>query len=196
MARHRAPWPEGVQEPRYAWEFARLHDARLQQKRHAEGSGERAAGPVAARRVGVGRPAVVDDAGVGELGAASRREIAAAVRAGRAEHGLSQRELAERAGLSQSAVAKLEAEVGNPSLATVVRVLAACGGRLSLERPAQPTRMSGEYVRDGQGRRLPAHLSPYRLSAPPSWWSGATDIRRWSDEPKWSFYRGWRTRPG
>ena len=47
--------------------------------------------------------------------------------------GLSQRELAERAGTSQPAVARLEQGHSSPSLATLERLLAAAGFALRLE---------------------------------------------------------------
>ena len=46
--------------------------------------------------------------------------------------GLSQRSLAARAGTSQSAIARYESGVTAPSLATLERLLAACGRQLRL----------------------------------------------------------------
>lgn len=57
----------------------------------------------------------------------------------RAQARLSQRELAERAGTSQPAVARLERGEVSPTLATLERLVAAAGYRLRLElQPAPP----------------------------------------------------------
>ena len=54
-------------------------------------------------------------------------EIGQLVTDARLRAGLSQRELAERAGTSQSAVARIEAGAVSPSLETVRRLVSACG---------------------------------------------------------------------
>lgn len=54
------------------------------------------------------------------------------LRDARRRAGLSQRELAVRAGVSQPAVARLESGRHSPSLATLERLLSACGERLVL----------------------------------------------------------------
>ena len=59
-------------------------------------------------------------------------DIAAIVRQARVEAGLSQAQLAERAGTSQPAVARLEAGEGSPSLSTVQRLVGAAGYELGL----------------------------------------------------------------
>jgi transcriptional regulator with XRE-family HTH domain len=51
--------------------------------------------------------------------------------------GLTQAELAERMGVSQSAVAKLEREEANPTVRTLERALQATGNRIEV-RPALP----------------------------------------------------------
>jgi transcriptional regulator with XRE-family HTH domain len=134
--------------------------------------------------------AAADDSAGPERRSRLRPQISAAIRAGRAERGLSQRELAEASGISQSVLSRLESEVDEPSLAAVVHALAAVGARLTVvtELPA-PSRMTGEHARDRAGRRLPAHLAPYRLAEPHSWWPGVTDARIWHDEPRWSYRR-------
>ena len=123
--------------------------------------------------------------------AAVRRSIAVALRAGRAQLSLSQRELAERARLSQSIVARLETERSDPRLSNLVAALDAIGARLVIPGVTQPTRMAGAYARDAAGRRLPAHLEPYRLERPHDWWPGTTNILMWRHEPKWSYRRRW-----
>lgn len=68
----------------------------------------------------------------------------------RAQAGLSQRELAERAATSQPAVARLERGEVSPTLATLERLVAAAGFRLRLELepelPADP--VIAVYKRD------------------------------------------------
>jgi DNA-binding XRE family transcriptional regulator len=118
-----------------------------------------------------------------------RQAIAATLRAHRAQLGLSQRALAERAGLPQSTLARLETGTYDPRLSWIVAALGSVGARLVLPDAAEPTRMAGEYARDEAGRRLPAHLQPYRLSEPHSWWPGQTRILMWPKTPKWSYRR-------
>jgi transcriptional regulator with XRE-family HTH domain len=136
----------------------------------------------------------VDPELVKQLTRALNCGISATIRAGRADLKVSQRELADLTGLSQSVIARLEAGTSDPRLSCLVAVLTTIGARLSLPDRATPTRMAGEYARDEAGRRLPAHLGPYRLREPHIWWSGIMDIRRWPFEPKWSYRRrpGWR----
>ena len=55
------------------------------------------------------------------------------VRQARRRAGLSQAELASRAGVSQPAVARVESGRHRPSLATLERLLSACGERLVLD---------------------------------------------------------------
>jgi len=54
------------------------------------------------------------------------------VRNARLRAGISQRELAKRLGTTQSAIARLEADGSNPTVATIERVLDATGHRLVL----------------------------------------------------------------
>jgi transcriptional regulator with XRE-family HTH domain len=117
--------------------------------------------------------------------------ISATLRAGRARLELSQRQLARRAGLSPSAIARLETGGYDPRLSWVLAALAAVGAHLELPlaESEQRWRRDGEYVRDNAGRRLPAHLEPYRLRFPHSWWPGQTQILMWRNTPKWSYRR-------
>ncbi len=57
------------------------------------------------------------------------------IRDARAHAALTQAELAERLGVSQSAIAKLEREGSNPTVETLDRVLRATGHRLQLIAP-------------------------------------------------------------
>lgn len=61
------------------------------------------------------------------------RDVAAALREARTAAGLSQRELARRAGTSSATVSQYEAGHKEPRLATLDRLLAACGRRLDLQ---------------------------------------------------------------
>ena len=56
----------------------------------------------------------------------------AMIRDVRARCGLSQRELAERAGTSQSVVGRIEAGLSSPSVGTLERLLAAAGYELRI----------------------------------------------------------------
>ena len=61
------------------------------------------------------------------------------VREARARAGLSQRQLADRARTTQSVVGRIEANLGNPSIETIERLLAAAGFELHAElRPRSP----------------------------------------------------------
>lgn len=59
-------------------------------------------------------------------------QVATVIRRARASTGLSQHELAERAGTSQPAVARYETGAALPTLPTLERLLLACGQRLQL----------------------------------------------------------------
>ena len=61
------------------------------------------------------------------------------VREARTRAGLSQRQLAKRARTTQSVVGRVEANLGNPSIETIARLLAAAGFELHAElRPRSP----------------------------------------------------------
>ena len=64
----------------------------------------------------------------------------AMIRDVRARCGLSQRELAERAGTSQSVVGRIEAGLSSPSVGTLERLLAAAGYELRMEISPKPVR--------------------------------------------------------
>lgn len=57
---------------------------------------------------------------------------AQAVSAARAAAGISQKELAERTGIDQSDISKIERGIANPSTATLERIAKALGGQLSI----------------------------------------------------------------
>lgn len=56
------------------------------------------------------------------------------LRRARAQTGFTQRQLAERAGVSQPAIARIESGRTSPTVATLDRLLAACGQEVSLAR--------------------------------------------------------------
>jgi transcriptional regulator with XRE-family HTH domain len=59
------------------------------------------------------------------------------IREARRSAGLTQEQLAERAGVAQSVIARLERGGGNPTIATLERVLHAAGHRLELNAVEQ-----------------------------------------------------------
>lgn len=65
-------------------------------------------------------------------------EAAVALRDARVAAGLTQAELARRAGTSQATVSAYENGSKQPSVATLSRLLAATGSRLTVARAAQP----------------------------------------------------------
>jgi chemotaxis signal transduction protein/DNA-binding XRE family transcriptional regulator len=69
--------------------------------------------------------------------------------------GISQRELARRAGTSQAAVARIELARQSPSIETLRRLVAACGIDLELELPAEgaapPRALDGRLLRFALG---------------------------------------------
>src|SRR3972149_4552502 len=71
----------------------------------------------------------------------------AAVRAARTRAGLTQRELAARAGTSQAAVARYERRRTVPDLRTLARLVEACGLELRLSI-AEPDRHDRVLLRD------------------------------------------------
>lgn len=62
--------------------------------------------------------------------------VTCAHRLRRARHraGLTQRELAHRTGVAQPTIARIEGGLADPRVATLERLLAACGASLSVER--------------------------------------------------------------
>ena len=65
-------------------------------------------------------------------------DSALVIREARAAAGLTQTELARRAGMSQPVIARLERPGANPRAATLAKVLEAAGHRLTLERAEVP----------------------------------------------------------
>ncbi len=65
-------------------------------------------------------------------------DIGRTLRAARRRAGLTQAELARRAGTSQAAVSAYESSAKQPSVATLDRLLALAGARLGVERDPAP----------------------------------------------------------
>jgi transcriptional regulator with XRE-family HTH domain len=84
---------------------------------------------------------------------------ASLIRQARTDAALTQAELASRAGLSQSAIARLERGGANPTITTLANVIAATGHRLTLS--AAPHRASFD---EGQLRERLAMTPAQRLA--------------------------------
>ncbi|WP_262283246.1 GNAT family N-acetyltransferase [Micromonospora sp. MA102] len=88
---------------------------------------------------------------------------------------LSQRELADRAGVPQAAVARIESgRVADPRYRTVERLIRAAGGRVRLDAGAAaeddcPPPVPHRELRDQAGRRYPAHLDVWEVHEPRDW---------------------------
>jgi transcriptional regulator with XRE-family HTH domain len=78
------------------------------------------------------------------------------VRSARKSAGLTQAELAERAGVTQSVIARLERGGGNPTFLTLERVLHAAGHRLELSAVHQGLRTVDETLIEQQLALSPA----------------------------------------
>jgi HTH-type transcriptional regulator/antitoxin HipB len=104
---------------------------------------------------------------------------------------MSQRELAEAAGISASAVAHAEAGTRDLPVTALARAATAAGLRVALleQDGAEVAGMRPDAVRDRGGRRFPAHLDPV-LSEERRW--------RWDERPRLSrpTYTFDRRRPG
>jgi transcriptional regulator with XRE-family HTH domain len=108
---------------------------------------------------------------------------------------LSQRELAARAGLSQSTVVRAEAGSRVPSLDILQRLLACAGYELIVidrnGRVVQPMRES-EWTRDLGGRRYPSHLDVLLNPRYGDWWFDGYGLARGPG----SYFRDRRYRDG
>ncbi|KAB1901635.1 helix-turn-helix transcriptional regulator [Micromonospora sp. AMSO31t] len=88
---------------------------------------------------------------------------------------LSQRELADRAGVPQAAVARIESgRTTDPRYRTVERLVRAANGRVRLDAgPAAedvcPSPVPHGELRDQAGRRYPAHLDVWEVHEPRDW---------------------------
>ena len=101
-------------------------------------------------------------------------DLGAALRALRRRADLSQRELARRARVPQSTVARIESDrPSEPHFGTVVALVRAAGGDVQIvdapRRGGQPEPADDE-PRDAAGRRYPAHLDLRKVLTPDDWW--------------------------
>jgi transcriptional regulator with XRE-family HTH domain len=110
------------------------------------------------------------EAGQPRLG---RFPIPGLIRAVRRTADLSQHELAKRAGLAQSTVARIESGSLVPSVTALQRLLACAGFELVVVdqtgHVVQPMR-EAEWTRDGADRRYPSHLDTILNPKPGQWW--------------------------
>ena len=90
------------------------------------------------------------------------REVAALVLLYRAEHGLTQAQLAERLGVKQSAVARLESGEVNPSMQTLLRLVERLQApmRLELRPPTSRMRRARVAATWGPGAPMDVRLPP------------------------------------
>jgi transcriptional regulator with XRE-family HTH domain len=127
-------------------------------------------------------------------------DVAGAVRRIRRRADLSQRQLAQAAGISQSLVARVEAGKQDIAVGLLERLAALAGLRLVLidEAGNEVAGMDDEAVRDQSGRRFPAHLDTRYGDV--DWWHG--DERYSRERPWYTFDRNrylrdhWRERSG
>ncbi len=105
---------------------------------------------------------------------------------------LSQREVAERIGVSKSAVAAAENGTRDLGVAVLTRAARLAGLRLALLDPtgAEVEGMTPGAVRDGAGRRFPAHLDTRHGDV--DWWHGEERYSR--ERPRYTFDRRRYTR--
>lgn len=113
----------------------------------------------------------------------SIRDLAPLLLAARGRAGLSQRELAGRAGMSQPAVARLERGAANPTLETLLRWAAATGHavRLDLMPVAPPDAVVERYKRDVDRTLLRENLRrpvEERLRSLTDWQEAGQELRR------------------
>jgi transcriptional regulator with XRE-family HTH domain len=92
-------------------------------------------------------------------------DVARLIRAARRARKVSQRELAELAGLPRATIGRIEAGRVEPRLRTVVELLAALGYELVIaDRHNRMLELDDEHdrLRDRGGRRFPAHLKAFK----------------------------------
>jgi transcriptional regulator with XRE-family HTH domain len=111
--------------------------------------------------------------GLGDPETDAHELAGAMLRSMRAYSGLSQRELAAKAGVSVSTVSRPEGRGGAPpSWESMVRLAGACGCSIWFHVPDQTGAGAPwpfEAVRDEGGRHLPAHLDVWRLAKAHEW---------------------------
>ncbi|PZG03373.1 GNAT family N-acetyltransferase [Micromonospora craterilacus] len=111
------------------------------------------------------------------------------LRALRRQADLSQRELADLAGVPQSTVARVESgQAADPRFRTVERLVRAAAATLTVATAGEPTRSVEPDLddrRDDAGRRYPAHLDVRKVRTlkdwPGAWWAQSYSLppERW-----------------
>lgn len=110
-------------------------------------------------------------------------DVVGLVRAARRRADTSQREMAEKAGVSAATVGRIEAGSLRPSLAVLEAVLAVAGIRLvavGADNRAVPPMWDAPdgNLRDGAGRRYPSHLDVIVDPTGWDWWGGRYGLAR------------------
>jgi transcriptional regulator with XRE-family HTH domain len=127
-------------------------------------------------------------------------DVAGALRRIRRTADLSQRQLADACGVSQSVIARAEAGARDLPVSVFVRAAAVAGARLIVldQDGHELDPMDPEAVRDGRGRFFPAHVDTRYGDV--DWWHG--DERYSRERPWYTFDRKrytrdhWRERSG
>ncbi|MCX5068849.1 helix-turn-helix domain-containing protein [Micromonospora lupini] len=103
-------------------------------------------------------------------------DLGEVIRALRRQADLSQRQLAERAGVPQPTLARIESgRVADPRFRTVERLVRAARGEMAFGTPSvtpaviEPTPVPHDDMRDMAGRRYPAHLDVWPVYEPRDW---------------------------
>lgn len=121
-------------------------------------------------------------------------DVVGLVRAVRRRADCSQRELAERAGVSHATVSRIEAGKLVPSLSTLRELLAAADVALvAVDREGrllQPMEDYRDDVRDGAERRYPSHLDVVLDPVAGEWWGDRYGLSR----PPETYHRDRRRR--
>ena len=107
---------------------------------------------------------------------------ASLIRQARIDAALTQAELAARAGLSQSAIARLERGGSNPTVATLANVIAATGHRLTLGATSQRASFDDGQLRERLAMTPAQRLANFTASSR-SLGAMARRARRISDGP-------------
>jgi transcriptional regulator with XRE-family HTH domain len=103
---------------------------------------------------------------------ARRIDVPATVRAARRMRRLSQRELAEYAGVPRSTVDRIESGTSDPRVGTLANLLAAIGVELHACIGGQPLHLDQkrEELVDVRGRHLPPHWEIKPVTWLDGWW--------------------------